>query len=161
MTSWPIATAIVAPFAGRAADKYGAGIIATIGLIIYSVGLAAYALISNHANVPVIVVIGAICGAGFGTFQSPNNRELMGSGPVEKSGSAAALLATIRVGSQTFGASVVAIVFAAFESHAAAGEPATAFLQMAVPIALAFGCCTAAIAAVVSARRNFKKAAIA
>lgn len=161
MTSWPIATATVAPFAGRLADKYGAGIIATIGLTTYSIGLAAYAIMSNHASVPIIVAIGAVCGAGFGTFQSPNNRELMGSGPIEKTGSAAALLATIRVGSQTLGASVVAIVFAAFEAHVTEGRSSTEFLHAAVPIALGFGCLTAAISAVVSARRNFKKVPVA
>ena len=154
LTSWPIATAIAAPIAGRFADRYSPGVIATIGLGIYAASLALFATISGHASPATVVAIGALCGVGFGTFQSPNNREIMGNAPDEKSGSAAALLATLRVGAQTVGASVVGIVFALYETTYA--DPAQ-YVRLAAPAALWVACASAAVAAVVSGRRAFKR----
>ena len=68
---------------------------------------------------------GIVCGLGFGFFQSPNNRELIGSAPREKSASAAGLLAAIRVGGQTLGAALVAIVFGFFGAELAGAAGAT------------------------------------
>src|SRR6266702_2687482 len=44
MTPWPVAVAIAAPFAGRLADRYPAGILGGLGLLLMAAGLAALAL---------------------------------------------------------------------------------------------------------------------
>jgi DHA2 family multidrug resistance protein-like MFS transporter len=43
LSSWPLATAIVAPIAGRLSDRYPVGILATIGLAVLTIGLTSYA----------------------------------------------------------------------------------------------------------------------
>ena len=150
LASWPLSIALVAPIAGRLSDRFPAGILSTIGLAVLSIGLALYARLPAHATNVEILVHGAICGFGFGFFQAPNNRELIGSAPREKSASAAGLLAAIRVGGQTVGASIVTIVFGASLSSGGAAHDVVA---RAMPAALWFACACAGVAMLVSAVR--------
>jgi DHA2 family multidrug resistance protein-like MFS transporter len=52
-----------------------------------------------------------LSGIGFGFFQTPNNRVLIGSAPRHRAGALGGLQATTRVFSQTFGAAIVSLVF--------------------------------------------------
>jgi DHA2 family multidrug resistance protein-like MFS transporter len=52
-----------------------------------------------------------LCGAGFGIFQSPNNRTMLSSAPRERSGGASGMLGTARLTGQTLGAALVALIF--------------------------------------------------
>jgi DHA2 family multidrug resistance protein-like MFS transporter len=53
----------------------------------------------------------AWCGLGFGFFQAPNNRTLLGSAPRDRAGAAGGLLATARLTGMTGGATIAALVF--------------------------------------------------
>jgi MFS transporter, DHA2 family, multidrug resistance protein len=53
----------------------------------------------------------AVCGVGFGFFQSPNNRTILASAPRERAGSASGILATARLVGQTLGAALVGLIF--------------------------------------------------
>jgi DHA2 family multidrug resistance protein-like MFS transporter len=155
MTSWPIATAIVAPIAGRFSDRYAVGMIATLGLTIFTTSLLLFAWAVLHPSIALLVACGAVAGAGWGIFQTPNNRELMGSGPPEKGGSVAAIFASLRVGGQTFGAALAAIAFASFAPSATAHVSIEA-LHAAVLAALGVACILSLIATFVSAQRAFR-----
>ena len=52
-----------------------------------------------------------LSGIGFGFFQTPNNRVLIGSSPRERAGAIGGLQAVTRVFGQTVGAALVAMVF--------------------------------------------------
>jgi DHA2 family multidrug resistance protein-like MFS transporter len=54
-----------------------------------------------------------LCGAGFGFFNTPNNRAIITSAPASRSGGASGMQATARLFGQTTGAALVALVFAA------------------------------------------------
>src|SRR5205814_8279989 len=56
----------------------------------------------------------ALCGAGFGFFQAPNNRAIMNSAPGGRSGVAGGMLSAARLLGQTLGAAGVAILFRAY-----------------------------------------------
>ena len=56
----------------------------------------------------------ALCGAGFGFFQAPNNRAIMNSAPRARSGVAGGMLSAARLLGQTLGAAGVAILFRAY-----------------------------------------------
>jgi DHA2 family multidrug resistance protein-like MFS transporter len=60
----------------------------------------------------------ALAGAGFGLFQSPNNRAMIGSAPRERSGGASGMLGTARLLGQTIGAALVASLFGRVPHHA-------------------------------------------
>ena len=112
MTPWPIATGVAAPIAGRLADRYPAGLLGGIGLVVFAGGLIALALLpSTHSNSDVVWRM-ALAGFGFGIFQSPNNRAMINSAPRERSGGASGMLGTARLLGQTTGAALVALIFA-------------------------------------------------
>jgi DHA2 family multidrug resistance protein-like MFS transporter len=54
----------------------------------------------------------AICGVGFGFFQTPNLRAIMASAPPGRSGGASGIVATARLTGQTTGAALAAFCFA-------------------------------------------------
>jgi len=51
-------------------------------------------------------------GAGFGLFQTPNNRTLLLSAPRARAGAAGAMQGTARLSGQTIGAIIMSIIFA-------------------------------------------------
>ncbi|MGO8917087.1 MAG: MFS transporter [Stellaceae bacterium] len=118
MTPWPLATAVVAPLAGRLADRYPAGMLGGLGLAGFAAGLAALALLPAHPGTGDIIWRMALCGAGFGLFQTPNNRAILGSAPRERSGGASGMLGTARLLGQTVGAALMALIFGLAAEHA-------------------------------------------
>ena len=154
LTSWPVSVALAAPIAGRLSDRYPAGILSTVGLAIMSIGLALYAALPLRPSFLEIVVHGTICGIGFGFFQAPNNRELIGSAPRSKTGSAAGVLASVRLTGQTLGAALVAIIFGTVGAAVAVGgEHVETVVRLATPIALRLACGCAALGTLASGLR--------
>jgi MFS transporter, DHA2 family, multidrug resistance protein len=120
MTPWPVATALIAPIAGRLADRFIPGILGSIGLLTMGAGLVLVALQVDDPNPGSLVWRLAICGLGFGFFQSPNNRLIIGSAPRERSGGAAGLQSTGRLIGQSLGTALVAVAFGRAPGHATA-----------------------------------------
>jgi DHA2 family multidrug resistance protein-like MFS transporter len=111
MTPWPLAVALVAPLAGRIADRPIGKAMGPAALVVFAIGLILLGLLPAHAGVVDISWRMAVCGVGFALFQSPNNRAIMGSPPRHRVGSAGGLLATARLSGQTVGATLVAFLF--------------------------------------------------
>jgi DHA2 family multidrug resistance protein-like MFS transporter len=111
ITPWPAVVAIMAPIAGRLSDRYPAGLLGGIGLFILCLGMTALALMPANPSVLDICWRMALCGAGFGFFQSPNLRALMASAPPGRSGGASGIVAVSRLMGQTLGAALVALCF--------------------------------------------------
>jgi DHA2 family multidrug resistance protein-like MFS transporter len=111
ITPWPLALGVIAPIAGRLADKVRAGLIGGIGLGIFAFGLFMLSQLPLHPATFDIAWRMAVCGIGFGLFQSPNNRTIVSSAPVARSGAAGGMLATARLLGQTTGAVAVAVAF--------------------------------------------------
>src|ERR1700733_12811642 len=121
ITPWPLAICIAAPLAGRLADRYSAGLLGGIGLFCFSMGLLSFAFLPEH---PGYIEIGwrmALCGFGFGIFQSPNNRAMITPAPKERSGGASGMLGTARLLGPTTGAALAALLFARLAGQAPTG----------------------------------------
>ncbi|GAN77964.1 MFS transporter [Acidisphaera rubrifaciens] len=111
MTPWPVVVAIMAPIAGRLSDHYPPAILGGVGMAGLALGMLLLGALPAHPTTPDIIWRMAICGAGFGFFQSPNLRALMTSAPPERSGGASGVVATSRLLGQASGAALVAACF--------------------------------------------------
>jgi MFS transporter, DHA2 family, multidrug resistance protein len=114
MTPWPLVVAVIAPFAGRLADKYPAGLLGGGGMVVMGLGLLAMALLPDQPTTGDIVWRMTLCGIGFGFFNTPNNRAILTSAPPIRTGGASGMQATARLLGQSMGAALVALVFTAF-----------------------------------------------
>jgi MFS transporter, DHA2 family, multidrug resistance protein len=118
ITPWPLAIVFAAPVAGRLADRYPAGLLSGVGLVVLAAGLAALALLPVHPTFGDIAWRMVICGLGFGFFQAPNNRAMIASAPRNRSGGASGMLGTARLLGQTTGAALVAMLFGQIAAEA-------------------------------------------
>jgi DHA2 family multidrug resistance protein-like MFS transporter len=99
----------MAPVAGWLADRVSTAVLCAIGLAIFCGGLAALATLPAGPGAFDISWRMALCGFGFGIFQSPNNRMMLTSAPRERAGAAGGMLGTARLTGQTIGAVLTAI----------------------------------------------------
>lgn len=120
-TPWPLGIVLAAPQAGKLSDRYPPAVLSTIGLAIFTSGLAMLALLPDHAQAWDICWRGFVCGVGFGFFQSPNNREMLSNTSRAHSANASGVLAIMRTFGQCFGAALMGIILSVFGAHVVAG----------------------------------------
>jgi MFS transporter, DHA2 family, multidrug resistance protein len=147
MTPWPAIVVIVAPIAGRLSDRYPAGVLGTLGLLAMTAGLLSLLFMPAAPSYLDVAWRMLLSGLGFGFFQSPNNRLLVGSAPPERSGAGSGMLATARLTGQTIGSALVALSFGL------TGARAGIEVAHGTTLALGIGASFAATATVVSALR--------
>lgn len=114
ITPWSLVVGIMAPIAGRLSNRFPAGALGGIGLVVLAVGMVLLATLPSHPQIADIVWRAATCGVGFGFFQSPNMKALMTSAPPGRSGGASGIVATARLTGQTLGAALAALCFGLF-----------------------------------------------
>lgn len=140
LTPWPLATMIAAPLAGRLMDRYNAGLLGAIGLVIFGAALLLLAMMPDHPSHISIIWRMFLGGIGFGLFITPNNSTIIASAPRERSGGASGMLGMARLLGQTVGAAFVAVIFAMFPGHG-------------MRYALIFGAIIALVSALISGLR--------
>lgn len=141
LTPWPLTTLFVAPTAGYLVERIHPGILGSIGMVLFGIGLFSLSFLSPDSSVISIIPRLMLCGAGFGLFQTPNNSTIISSAPTLRSGGASGMLGMARLLGQTFGTTLVALLFSFVVQ-----EKSTA-------ICLIVGSGFAAVAAVVSSFR--------
>jgi len=110
LTAWPVAVALTGVVAGKLSDRVAAGLLGGIGLAVMCLGLLALLTVDRSTPDGLMLAMFAVCGIGFGLFQSPNNRTMISAAPRERTGGASGMLGTARLTGQTVGASVVAML---------------------------------------------------
>ena len=135
ITPWPAVLVVVGPLAGRLADRYPAGLLGGLGLAVMTCGLLLLLFLPEHASRLNIAWRMAVCGTGFGFFQSPNNRLLIGSAPPDRAGAGSGMVSTSRLIGQTTGSALVAVVLGM--THNAA-HPVALGTHVAIGLAAGF-----------------------
>ena len=114
MSVWALMVALTAPVAGPLSDRYPPAILCGLGLGLLSLGMAGLAAIGPQVPLGLMAVCMAVCGVGFGLFQSPNLRAIMSSAPAQRAGGASGMVALARLTGQASGAALVALCFNLF-----------------------------------------------
>ena len=117
MTPWPLTIVFVAPIAGVLSDRLPASVLGGIGLFSFAAGLLLLAGLPAHPSALDIGWRMAVCGFGYGLFQTPNNRAILSSAPRARSGGASGMLGMARLTGQTLGAALVALIFGLEPAH--------------------------------------------
>ena len=100
LVAQPVLMTLVSPQAGRLSDRVDARYVASAGMALTALGLAALALIGPDTPIGYIAGWLAVLGVGFGLFSSPNTTAVMGAVEPRRYGTAAATLGTMRLGGQ-------------------------------------------------------------
>lgn len=104
MTPWPLAVAVVAPIAGRLADRISGAVLCLVGGGLLATGLALAALLPLQPRPLALIPCLLLAGLGFGLFQVSNNRNMFLAAPRARSGAAGGVQGTARLTGQTIGA---------------------------------------------------------
>jgi MFS transporter, DHA2 family, multidrug resistance protein len=140
ITPWPLSIVLVGPLVGRLADRYPAGLICSIGMLVNAAGFLALRLLPHDPGNLDIIWRVALAGAGFGLLQPPNNRAMMLEAPRHRAGSASGMVSMTRLLGQTVGAMSVALIFGFLPTEA-------------TRTCLTFACCVSLAAALFSVAR--------
>lgn len=151
LTVLPVALAVVAPLAGRLADRAGVRLPTVAGMAVAVLGFALLAADPVGALMPAL----ALAGAGLGLYIPANNAGVMGAAPPGHAGSAGGLLNMARGLGTALGVAIAGLVYASVAGSAAhtgvAADHAIAGLR-ATAIALALA--AAAAGALAALRRG-------
>lgn len=133
MTPWPLATMVVSPIAARYVERHNPGATASLGMAVFIIGVLLLLFPGSDPSEWNIAWRMAVCGVGFGMFQTPNNIVMVMATPVHRTGGAGGMQSTSRLVGQTFGATAVSAVFAIVaDNHRAIG------ICLMVSVAFAF-----------------------
>jgi len=125
LTPLPLTIAVLAPFSGMLADRFGTRWLAAGGLAVACLGLVLISQLDAHSSVWDIVWRLVVTGTGQAMFQSPNNSALLGAAPRGQQGVASGFLATGRVVGQSLSVALAGAIFAALGGAAAGRVIAT------------------------------------
>lgn len=134
LATMPVALGLVAPFAGRLADRLGARVPTVAGMLLVTVTLAMLAFL--HPGQSAVVVGLALVGAGLGLFTPSNNAAIMTAAPRSESGVASGVLNMARGMGTALGLALTGMVFGLVAPPAAGLESALAFLAAVAAVAV-------------------------
>lgn len=109
LMAMPLALGIVAPLAGRLADKRGARLPTTVGMLLMASSLVVMGMTRPAPGVLALDLF--VLGAGLGLCISPNNAAIMGSAPVQRSGAVSGVINMTRGLGTALGLALTGLVF--------------------------------------------------
>ncbi len=112
LVAQPVMMATFSPAAGRLSDRIQPRYLATLGMSMCTIGLAAFAFLTTATPVWQIVLLLIWEGLGFAFFSSPNMNTIMSSVQKNQLGIASGTAATMRVVGQIVSMTVATLFFA-------------------------------------------------
>jgi len=111
LISQPVVMAIFSPLAGRLSDKIEPRIVASIGMVICTAGLAFLILLEGGTSLWLVIAGLVFLGFGFALFSSPNTNAVMSSVGKKDYGVASATLGTMRLTGQMLSMGITMMIF--------------------------------------------------
>ena len=152
LMAFPLAFGIVAPFAGRVADKVGARPLCVGGMAIVTASLLVLGAV--RPGTAGFLALLACIGVGMGLFTSPNNASIMGAAPDQQAGMASGVLNMTRGLGTALGLAVTGTVFTTAGGDLGHASVAMADAAHAFTVAAYVLAGVAAVAGLVAASRS-------
>lgn len=133
---WPVLAAALAPLSGVLSDRLSPPLLSAIGITTVALGMGLLVAAPPAPGMLDVAWRLAICGIGFGLFQSPNMRTVMSSAPAERSSRTGGISSVARSLGQASGAALVAALFAAYGDGGTQAALSVAIIACAVAAAL-------------------------
>ncbi|MDD3985945.1 MAG: MFS transporter [Methanobacterium sp.] len=105
---------LMSPVSGMLSDKYESRILASIGMVITTIGLIIFAFLNVETSIYLILFSLVLLGIGAGIFSSPNTHAIMNSVEKRYYGVASATSSTMRLIGQTLSMGIVLLVFSIY-----------------------------------------------
>jgi EmrB/QacA subfamily drug resistance transporter len=112
LVAQPVMMTILSPLAGKLSDKIEPRIVATAGMAITVIGLAALSFLTPETSLIFIIAMLMLLGLGFALFSSPNTNAVMSSVKPAEYGVASATLGTMRLTGQTMSMGITLLILA-------------------------------------------------
>jgi len=109
LMAMPLAFGVVAPFAGRLADRLGARPLTVTGMAVVAGSLGVMGAV--RPSTTWFLALLAAVGIGMGLFTSPNNASIMGAAPGQQAGMASGVLNMTRGIGTALGLAVTGTIF--------------------------------------------------
>jgi EmrB/QacA subfamily drug resistance transporter len=122
----PAMLALLAPVAGLAADRYGAGPVTRTGLVLATLGCGCGALLAGRLTGLVLLL--SLVGAGLGLFTPANNAMVAGRGRLDQAGLVSGVLNMTRGVGTALGVAVAGAAYAVAGPNPVTGFRVTAAL---------------------------------
>ncbi len=137
LVAQPVMMAAVSPFAGRLSDRVQPRVLASLGMAVSAIGLAALAAVGGGSSTAFIVGSLVVFGIGFGLFSSPNTNAVMSAVPPRQYGLASGFLGTMRLAGQAMSMAIAMTIIAAHFGAAEFGPATSALLTRSLTVAFA------------------------
>lgn len=109
--AWSLGVGVMAPLSGYLSGRISIAKICAVGAAGMAIGMAWLLFLGAQTHFGWILASMILSGAGFGLFQTPNNRALLAGVPRHRAAAAGGMQATTRVYGQSLGTALVAIAF--------------------------------------------------
>jgi EmrB/QacA subfamily drug resistance transporter len=114
LVAQPVVMALLSPMAGRFSDRIEPRIVASLGMILTSLGLFLFVLLEQESSLQGIILRLVLLGVGFALFSSPNTNAIMGSVERRFYGIASGSVSTMRVLGMMISMGIATVLFALF-----------------------------------------------
>jgi EmrB/QacA subfamily drug resistance transporter len=111
LTAQPVVMVVAAPLSGALSDRIGSRLLATLGMLILTVGAYLLSRLGPASPFSAVALGLAISGLGTGIFISPNTSALLGAAPAQRQGIASGIMATSRNVGMAVGVGVAGAIF--------------------------------------------------
>lgn len=112
MMAIPAALMLTSPLAGWLSDLVDRGLLATLGMLLSAAAMFLLATTGTNTSLTTLTIHLALLGTGQALFLSPNSAAVLAHTPLNRTGTAAALLAAARNLGMLLGISLATLVFA-------------------------------------------------
>jgi predicted MFS family arabinose efflux permease len=135
LISQPVIMASFSPIAGRLSDHIEPRIVATLGMILSTIGLFLLTFLDQGTSLGYIILCLIVLGFGFAFFSSPNTNAIMSSVENRFYGIASGAIGTMRSLGQMLSMGIATVIFSIFIGRTQITEEQYPYLMKSIVVA--------------------------